>query len=882
MKPSGQPKAIRLQDYRPPEFLVEHIRLEFDLDPTQTRVQSRLSIKKNPAAQSSTGVLRLDGEQLELQSILLDGKPPGDDRYQVDEQHLQISDVPDAFQLELTVQIQPENNTALEGLYLSSGNFCTQCEAEGFRRITYALDRPDVLSRYDVLIRADAERYPVLLSNGNRVDAGVLDDGRHWVHWQDPFPKPAYLFALVAGDLVAIKDGFKTMSGREIRLSIFVQAHNRDKCDHAMRSLKNAMAWDERVFGLEYDLDDYMIVAVDDFNMGAMENKGLNVFNSKYVLASQDTATDADYQHIEGVIGHEYFHNWTGNRVTCRDWFQLSLKEGLTVFRDQEFSSDMSARAVKRIQDVQMLRTVQFAEDAGPMAHPVRPESYIEINNFYTVTIYEKGAELIRMQHTLLGADRFRDGLRLYLQRHDGQAVTIDDFVTAMEDAGGIDLTAFRLWYSQAGTPRLQVTGEYDAVGKRYMLHCKQSCPPTPDQPVKQPLPIPLAIGLLDSSGRAITLHTGDGRSDLEQLVLNVDQAEQTITFLDVPEPPVPSLLRGFSAPVKLEFDYSDTDLQLLMTHDSDAFNRWEACQRFAERVIRQRIQSADAADSERAYIRAFVELLEDGAQDSGLVAEALELPGEKYLGEQFDPNDPLVVFQARNGLRVAIATEAYEILLQRYLYLQDDDYRLDAAAIGRRALKNLCLAYLMSVERTDAIELCVAQYRQAGNMTDRLAALGLLVDRGGALADDVLDDFYQRYRRDPLVVDKWFTVQARSRHDDVLQRVRRLTQHDAFSLSNPNRVRSLLGVFSQANPARFHSPDGGGYRLLADYILQLNDLNPQVAARLLSAFNGWRRLVEPQRGLMRGQLQRILEQDGLSRDVYEIAGKAVAEGIPD
>ena len=882
MKPSGQPKAIRLQDYRPPEFLVEHIRLEFDLDPTQTRVQSRLSIKKNPAAQSSTGVLRLDGEQLELQSILLDGKPPGDDRYQVDEQHLQISDVPDAFQLELTVQIQPENNTALEGLYLSSGNFCTQCEAEGFRRITYALDRPDVLSRYDVLIRADAERYPVLLSNGNRVDAGVLDDGRHWVHWQDPFPKPAYLFALVAGDLVAIKDGFKTMSGREIRLSIFVQAHNRDKCDHAMRSLKNAMAWDERVFGLEYDLDDYMIVAVDDFNMGAMENKGLNVFNSKYVLASQDTATDADYQHIEGVIGHEYFHNWTGNRVTCRDWFQLSLKEGLTVFRDQEFSSDMSARAVKRIQDVQMLRTVQFAEDAGPMAHPVRPESYIEINNFYTVTIYEKGAELIRMQHTLLGADRFRDGLRLYLQRHDGQAVTIDDFVTAMEDAGGIDLTAFRLWYSQAGTPRLQVTGEYDAVGKRYMLHCKQSCPPTPDQPVKQPLPIPLAIGLLDSSGRAITLHTGDGRSDLEQLVLNVDQAEQTITFLDVPEPPVPSLLRGFSAPVKLEFDYSDTDLQLLMTHDSDAFNRWEACQRFAERVIRQRIQSADAADSERAYIRAFVELLEDGAQDSGLVAEALELPGEKYLGEQFDPNDPLVVFQARNGLRVAIATEAYEILLQRYLYLQDDDYRLDAAAIGRRALKNLCLAYLMSVERTDAIELCVAQYRQAGNMTDRLAALGLLVDRGGALADDVLDDFYQRYRRDPLVVDKWFTVQARSRHDDVLQRVRRLTQHDAFSLSNPNRVRSLLGVFSQANPARFHSPDGDGYRLLADYILQLNDLNPQVAARLLSAFNGWRRLVEPQRGLMRGQLQRILEQDGLSRDVYEIAGKAVAEGIPD
>jgi aminopeptidase N len=879
MKELEHPKTVKLQDYRPPDFLIDKVELEFDLDPSPTRVQSRLWVRKNPVAVTAATTLVLDGEQLLLQAIRMDGQVLDAERYSVDQYSLAINKVPESFLLEIETQIQPELNTALEGLYLSSGNFCTQCEAEGFRRVTYYLDRPDVLARFDVTIRADAERYPVLLSNGNRLAAGRLDDGRHWVRWQDPFPKPCYLFALVAGNLVALHDSFKTVSGRTVDLAIYVQAHNRDKCEHAMQSLKNAMRWDEQVFGLEYDLDNYMIVAVDDFNMGAMENKGLNVFNSKFVLASPETATDADYQRIEGVIGHEYFHNWTGNRVTCRDWFQLSLKEGLTVFRDQEFSADMSAPAVKRIQDVQLLRTTQFAEDAGPTAHPVRPDSYIEINNFYTVTVYEKGAELIRMQHTLLGADGFRRGLDLYFRRHDGQAVTIEDFVSAMEDANNFDLTQFRRWYSQAGTPRLQVRGEYDAGTKTYSLHFDQSCAPTPGQTDKLPVPIPVAVGLLDAKGQSIVLHTDTGAADEESLVLNIHQAQQTITFRDVPESPVPSLLRGFSAPVKLEFEYSDSDLRLLMTSDVDSFNRWEACQRYGERVIRQRMQSGDirAGSGEAGYIDAFTKLLEDDSQDAGLVAEALALPNEKYLGEQFNPIDPLAVYRARDALQRAIGVQCYEILRQRYLEMQDDDYRLDGEAIGRRALKNTCLSYLMCSEKTDAVELCVAQYRRAHNMTDRLAALGPMVDRGGALADDVLSDFYQQYRHDPLVLDKWFAIQAGSRRDDTLQKVHELMEHPAFSLANPNRVRSLLGVFSQTNPARFHSPSGNGYRLLADYVLKLNDLNPQVAARLLTPLVPWRRLVEPQSGLMRRQLQRILEHEELSRDVYEIVSKAVA-----
>ncbi|MBN1378835.1 MAG: aminopeptidase N [Gammaproteobacteria bacterium] len=879
MQKPEQPQATKLQDYSPPAFLIDKIELEFDLDPEQTRVQSRLLIRRNPAADTAATALEMDGEQLQLLSIQLDGKAMQSDRYAVCEHKLSVFDVPDTFVLELITQIQPDKNTALEGLYLSSGNFCTQCEAEGFRRITYYLDRPDVLARFDVTIRADIEQYPVLLSNGNKIAEGRLDDSRHWVRWQDPFPKPCYLFALVGGDLVAINDRYKTASGREVELAIYVQTHNRDKCGHAMQSLKNAMQWDERVFGLEYDLDNYMIVAVDDFNMGAMENKGLNIFNSKFVLASRETATDVDYQRIEGVIAHEYFHNWTGNRVTCRDWFQLSLKEGLTVFRDQEFSSDMSARAVKRIQDVQLLRTMQFAEDAGPMAHPVRPESYIEINNFYTVTVYEKGAELIRMQRCLLGADGFRRGMDLYFQRHDGHAVTIEDFIAAMEDANHFDLAQFRRWYSQAGTPELEVEGEYNAEAKTYRMIFRQSCPAGPDQIEKLPVVIPVSMGLLDKKGQSLALHTDIGLEAAESLVLTIGDTKQQFIFYDVPEQPVPSLLRDFSAPVKLEFEYADSDLHLLMTRDSDSFNRWEACQRYAERLIRQRVVSDNQqpAVGENGFIAAVIELLEDDSQDAGLLAEALALPNEKYLGEQFNPTDPQAIFRAREDLRRTIANNGYGVMRQRYLQLHSEDHGLDAIAIARRALKNLCLSYVMCTGKTDAIELCVAQYRQANNMTDRLAALGPLVDRGGALADDVLRDFRQRYSHDPLVLDKWFAVQASSRREDALQKVLALTGDPAFSLTNPNRLRSLLGVFSQSNPVRFHCPSGGGYQLLADYVLKLNELNPQVAARLLAALNPWRRLMQPQSELMHQQLQRILEHAGLSRDVYEIANKALA-----
>lgn len=881
MKDNDSPKTIYARDYRPPAFLIETVDLRFDLDPACTRVKSILGVYRNPASVDRPRDLLLDGEQLKLVNLGMDGVelPPG--RFQVSDTGLTVFEVPDAFTLQVETEIHPELNTSLEGLYVSGGSFCTQCEAEGFRKITYYTDRPDVMARFTTTICARRDRYPVLLANGNPEEAGELPDGRHWVRWNDPFPKPSYLFALVAGDLVAVEDTFVTKSGRPVDLKLYVQAHNRDKCGHAMRSLQKAMRWDEEVFGLEYDLDIYMIVAVDDFNMGAMENKGLNVFNSKYVLARRDAATDADYQNIEGVIGHEYFHNWTGNRVTCRDWFQLSLKEGLTVFRDQEFSADMNSRAVKRVQDVRMLRTMQFAEDAGPMAHPVRPDAYIEINNFYTVTVYEKGAEVIRMQHTLLGRDGFRRGMDLYFQRHDGQAVTTEDFVKAMEDANGADLGQFRLWYSQAGTPRLRVSDNYDAGTRRYSLQIEQYCPPTPGQPEKKPMHIPVAVGLLDGRGRGIPLKTADGMTADKTLVLSVTRPVQTFVFQDVPEKPVPSLLRGFSAPVKLEYRYGDAELRLLMAHDSDSFNRWEAGQQYATRELmrlaadwQQQKPLAASAD----FIGACAALLDRvDAGERALIAEALTLPSEKYLAEQMQAIDPPAVHHAREFMAGRMADDLYDRWRACYDELHDpDEYRLDPVSIGGRSLKNLCLRYMMRTDNTDALELCLRQYRQAGNMTDTLGALSALVDLEGTLRNDVLDDFYQRYRDDTLVLDKWFSLQATSKRPDTLARVEELLRHPAFSIRNPNKVRALIGAFCMSNPARFHDPSGSGYAFLAERVLELDNVNSQVAARLASGFNVWQRCVEPQKSLMRRQLESILAKPGLSKDVYEIVSKSL------
>jgi aminopeptidase N len=883
MKKNENPKAVYLKDYKPPAFWVETVDLEFDLEPESTRVRSVLRIRRDSGTEPGAA-LELDGADLELLSVALDGKRLGPADYKLSETGLTIDSPPAVFILEIETRINPAANTSLEGLYMSGGNFCTQCEAEGFRKITYYIDRPDVMARFSTTVKADRDAFPVLLSNGNCVERGELEDGRHWVRWEDPFPKPCYLFALVAGKLVAIEDRYTTPSGRKVDLKIYVQEHNRDRCEHAMQSLKKAMRWDEESFGLEYDLDIFMIVAVDDFNMGAMENKGLNIFNSKYVLARPDTATDTDYQNIEGVIGHEYFHNWTGDRVTCRDWFQLSLKEGLTVFRDQEFSADMSARALKRIEDVRLLRTMQFAEDSGPTAHPVRPESYIEINNFYTVTVYEKGAEVIRMQHTLLGKAGFRKGMDLYFKRHDGQAVTIEDFVRAMEDANKVDLTQFRLWYSQAGTPELQVTDRYDAKQRSYELTIRQMCPPTPGQPAKLPMHIPVAIGLLDADGRGLPVLLRGGKTAADTQVLNLTASEQTFSFIDVPVKPVPSLLRGFSAPVKLRYDYSDHDLCLLMAHDSDSFNRWDAGQQYALRVLLRLLEAQQgdkAVTVDRDFIEAFDATLRSDA-DPGLIAEILSLPAERYIADQVRVIDPQNIHRVRQALAGEIAKALLPLLRQRYDELRDNgEYSIDAEAMARRRLKNVCLEYMMQSGKTDAIELSLIQYRTARNMTDKLAALAAICDLPGELRNDVLQDFHEQHRQDTLVLDKWFSIQALSRLPDTLQRVEALQNHPAFSLKNPNKVRSLIGAFCLSNPARFHDSSGKGYELLFNTIIALDRINPQVAARMVQALARWRRFVSPQRELMQQRLQAILGTPDISRDVYELVSKSLSADSP-
>ena len=872
------PQTIYLKDYQPPEYLIDQVDLHFDLGEGETRVHSRLAIRRTPQTPPDRP-LYLNGEGLELITLKIDGVALLAGEYRQEREGLTLYRLPEQFTLESEVRIKPQENTALEGLYRSAGMFCTQCEAEGFRKITWYLDRPDVMSRFTTTIVADRQRYPVMLSNGNLVEQQQLVDGRHQVRWEDPFAKPAYLFALVAGDLSLVEDRFTTVSGREVALKIYVEPENVDKCDHAMASLKHAMSWDEIHYGREYDLELYMIVAVNDFNMGAMENKGLNIFNSKYVLARPDTATDQDFQGIEGVIAHEYFHNWTGNRITCRDWFQLSLKEGLTVFRDQEFSADMGSRGVKRIGDVHMLRAHQFAEDASPMAHPIRPDSYIEINNFYTLTVYEKGAEVVRMQHTLLGASDYRKATDLYFQRHDGEAVTTDDFVRCMADASGRDLEQFKRWYSQAGTPELRVSADYDQASRCYTLTVEQSTPATPGQLHKVPLHIPMMVALLDHQGEEVPLQLeGEPAAGETSRLLELRQAVEQFTFVNLAECPVPSLLRGFSAPVKLHFDYSDQELIFLMSRDSDGFNRWDAAQTLSQRIILGRVADPDSPLPE-GVIDAFEAALTDQVSDRALLAEVLTLPTEAYLGEQMGVVDVEGIHRAREGLKTELAMALRETLLAQYQAGRGAGaYRQDHAAMARRSLTNLCLDYLMQLDEPEIHRLCVEQYRGADNMTDALAAIGRLADHPGDDSRMLLAEFYDRWKGDPLVLDKWFTLQAVAKRPDALEQVKQLMGHPDFSITNPNRMRSLVGAFCSGNPVRFHGADGAGYAFLADRVLELDPINPQIASRLLRVMARWRRYDELRQGLMKAQLQRIVSVADLSRDVYEIASKCLED----
>ncbi|HWV08919.1 MAG TPA: aminopeptidase N, partial [Pseudomonas sp.] len=844
-----QPKMIYLKDYQAPDYLIDETHLTFELFEDHTLVHAQLVMRRNPAAGGGLPRLQLDGQQLELLAVSLDGTELGAGDYQLDDDHLSLQPAAASFVVDTSVRIHPESNTALEGLYKSGTMFCTQCEAEGFRKITYYLDRPDVMSKFTTTLSAEQHRYPVLLSNGNPIASGPEEGGRHWATWEDPFMKPAYLFALVAGDLWCVEDSFTTMSQREVALRIYVEPENIDKCQHAMDSLKKSMRWDEEVYGREYDLDIFMIVAVNDFNMGAMENKGLNIFNSSCVLAKAETATDAAHQRVEAVVAHEYFHNWSGNRVTCRDWFQLSLKEGFTVFRDAEFSADMNSRTVKRIEDVAYLRTHQFAEDAGPMAHPVRPDAFIEISNFYTLTVYEKGSEVVRMIHTLLGAEGFRKGTDLYFERHDGQAVTCDDFIKAMEDASGIDLTQFKRWYSQAGTPRLAVNEAYDTQAKTYSLTFSQSCPATPGQAEKLPFVIPVELGLLDTQGRELPLRlNGEAAGTATSRVISITEAEQVVTFVDVVEKPLPSLLRGFSAPVKLSFPYSRDQLMFLMQHDADGFNRWEAGQQLSVQVLQELIgqhQRGEALVLDQRLVTALRSVLENTELDPAMVAEMLSLPGEAYLVEISDVADVDAIHAAREFARGQLAEALYEPLWQRYQANRETSrssaYVAEAQHFARRSLQNIALSYLMLSGRPDVLAACLEQFEACDNMTERLTALAVLVnspfeeEKATALAS-----FADFFKDNPLVMDQWFSVQAASSLPGTLGKVQALMQHPAFTLKNPNKVRALIGAFAGQNLVNFHQIDGSGYRFLADQVITLNALNPQIASRLLAPLTRW------------------------------------------
>ena len=877
------PQTVYLKDYKVPDYLIKTVDLNFNLDAEQTRVISRMKLIRNPESQSSNAALVLHGENLKLIRIVLNEDQLLDEAdYQLSHEALTIQEVPQQREFYLTIEneINPTTNTALEGLYLSNGMLCTQCEAEGFRKITFFLDRPDVMAKFTTTLVADRSLYPILLSNGNKIAQGELDHNRHWVTWEDPFGKPCYLFALVAGKLECLEDSFTTRSGRRISLQIFVESHDLDKCGHAMQSLKNAMQWDEQIYGREYDLDLYMIVAVGHFNMGAMENKGLNIFNTKFVLARPDTATDSDYEHIEGVIGHEYFHNWTGNRVTCRDWFQLSLKEGFTVFRDQEFSGDRSSKAVKRIEDVNMLRTRQFAEDAGPMAHPVRPDSYMEINNFYTLTVYEKGAEVVRMLHTLLGAGAFRLGCDKYFERYDGQAVTCDDFIKAMEDANGVDLSQFRLWYSQAGTPVIEVAQSYDLSNQSLTLTIQQNCPPTPGQTEKQPLHIPIALGLIAKDGTPAPCLLEGRAAAQEQVILELKQSEQSFVLLNVPEKPIVSILRNFSAPVKLSMPRDLHELAFLLSYDNDGFNRWEAGQQLAGQIITGLI--ADIQGNKSLHLNpiitdAYRQVILQSWDDLSYFSLLLSLPSESYLAEQMKIVDVDSIHKAREFVVTALAKELQAKLENLYLSNhKDESGRFDSAAIGRRRIKNTCLSYLSRLLAPTIQNWCEQQFDQARNMTDQIAALANIVNHPHPAKTRCIKTFYEQWQAEPLVIDKWFAIQATSPMPDTFSTVLELTRHKDFNLANPNRVRSVVGSFCQANPVHFHASNGQGYEFLADQVIALNLLNPQVASRMLGPLTSWRRYDNQRQQLMRTQLERIMNSPAISRDVYEVASKSL------
>lgn len=886
-----KPNTVYLKDYRPPAYLVETIDLTFDLYDSHCLVKSTLHSTLNSSQANPGTPFVCDGENLELLSLRLNKQAIPDRRVQIDSEAMTIYDVPNEFDLEIETKIYPQQNKALEGLYQSGNILCTQCEAEGFRRITYYPDKPDILAKYSTKIIADQKQFPVLLSNGNPVAKGSLENGRHWVSWVDPFKKPSYLFALVAGDLVAIEDNFITCSGRKVTLRIYVEKENAEKCDHAMQSLKKSMRWDEVTFGREYDLDIFMIVAVNHFNAGAMENKGLNIFNSSLVLAKPATATDSDYERIQGVVAHEYFHNWTGNRITCRDWFQLSLKEGLTIYRDQEFSAEMTSRAAKRIADVNFLRTNQFSEDAGPMAHQVRPESYIEINNFYTVTVYHKGAELIRMMSILLGKQGFFKGMDLYFSRHDGQAVTIEDFIKAMEDANQVDFTQFRLWYSQAGTPEVSMTCLYNPTAQTFQVGFSQSCPSTPGQAHKEPFIIPIVMGLLGADGRplGLSLQGSDRSTPVETITLELKERQQTFVFTGVPVKPVPSVFRNFSAPVKLRHNLSVEELLFLMSHDSDAFNRWEAAQHLLTMTILDLIEEKQqksltpsdlvpiVTDRTLGIVKAFRQTLADMELENEIKCQTMTLPGEHYLSEQMAVIDIEAIHTVYETVKQSLAQALKTELLATYHSLNKRDKAgYDPESAGIRSLKNLALEYLMTLEDSEIYELCQNQFAQARTMTDEMKALTFIVNQNLAERNRVLKEFYVKWQHDSVVMNIWLSIQATSKLTTVSD-IKRLLQHPVFEIQNPNRVRALVGAFVTSNLINFHQITGEGYELLTELVLVLNKINPQVASRLLNPLARWRKFEPKRQGLIKQHLEKILQNPDISKDVYEITSKYLA-----
>ncbi|CAH8211584.1 aminopeptidase N [Vibrio aestuarianus] len=862
------PQAKYRKDYQAPSHSITELELTFDLFDSSTLVTAVSQVQQK----NESNQLLLDGEGLELKSLKVNGVEWHD--FQLLETGLLISSLPQQFELEIITQINPEANTALEGLYKSGGAFCTQCEAEGFRRITYYLDRPDVLAKYTTTVIADKLQYPYLLSNGNRIDQGDLSEGRHWVKWQDPHPKPAYLFALVAGDFDVLRDQYKTKSGRDVALEIFVDKGNLDRAGHAMTSLINSMNWDEERFDLEYDLDIYMIVAVDFFNMGAMENKGLNVFNSKFVLANEKTATDTDYLGIEAVIGHEYFHNWTGNRVTCRDWFQLSLKEGLTVFRDQEFSSDLGSRAVNRISNVRTIRGPQFAEDASPMSHPIRPDKVIEMNNFYTLTVYEKGSEVIRMMHTLLGEAAFQKGIKLYFKRHDGTAATCEDFVSAMEDASGVDLAQFRLWYSQSGTPIVSVSSEYNAQQQTYSLTIEQVTEETHEQKEKAPLHIPFDIELYAKDGDVIPLQC-NGKPIAN--VLNVKDAKQTFVFENVTEKPVPSLLREFSAPVKLEYEYSDDELTFLMVNARNEFARWDAGQMLLAKYIRSNVlgvQAGKDVDLAESVIDAFRGVLLSDSLEPAFIAEMLSLPSHNEVSGWYKRVDVDAIATVLKAIKVQLSNALEDELTAVYNSLKQAHYSIDHQSIGKRALRNTCLAYLAYT--TKGNDLVVAQYNTANNMTDTMAAMSAANSAQLACRESLMADYSDKWKHDGLVMDKWFILQGTNPAQNVLDVIKQTMDHEAFSLKNPNRIRSLVGSFLNANPVNFHAKSGEGYRFAGEILRELNNSNPQVASRLIDPLLKFRLYDEERQALIKTELEMLKSMDDLARDLFEKVTKAL------